>query len=145
MLKELSGQGNQVFYATHSTEFIDLAEYETLCIVKKPFVTGTKLNQAQSLTIEEGSKEQLKLLTEFDSKRNEVFFARKVLLVEGATEKYSLPYIFQQKGLNINEFGISITDVGGKGNLIFFAKISNLFLGVAKESVIVEGNLTYKG
>lgn len=123
LLKELAEQGNQVFYATHSTEFIDLPDYEALCIVRKTASAGTTLKQAKTLPIAGSSKEELKLLTEFDARRNEVFFARKVLLVEGSTERFSLPYIFKLKGTNINETGISVADAGGKDNLEFFIKI----------------------
>lgn len=123
LLKELAEQGNQVFYATHSTEFVSLPDYETLCVVKKTASEGTTVKQAKDLVIDSGSKKELKLLTEFDVRRNEVLFARKVLLVEGPTERFSLPYIFRLRGIDINEVGISVMDVGGIENLEFFIMI----------------------
>ena len=69
------------------------------------------------------SKEELKLLTQFDAARNELFFARKVLLVEGPTERFSLPYLIATKGIDLDISGISIIDAGGKTNLPFFIKI----------------------
>lgn len=127
LLEELAKQGNQVFYATHSTEFVYLPNYEDLCIVRKTPAGGTLLNQAQGLVIPTSSKKELKLLTQFDARRNELFFARKVLLVEGEHEKVILPYLFEKKGIDINEVGFSIIDVGGKENLQFFITILNAF------------------
>ena len=127
LLEDLAEQGNQIIYTTHSTEFVNLPHYETICIVRKTASLGTKVNQTTDLSISEGSKEELKLLTQFDATRNELFFARKVLLVEGATERYSLPFIFALKSIDLNARGISIIDSGGKENLDFFIKILNGF------------------
>ena len=123
LLKELAELGNQIFYATHSTEFVALPDYETICLVRKTATTGTTVNQAKDLAIPSNSKEELKLLTQFDATRNELFFARKVLLVEGPTERFCLPYIFRLKSIDINEAGISITDTGSKEQLEFFIRI----------------------
>jgi putative ATP-dependent endonuclease of the OLD family len=81
LLKDLSIQGNQIFYTTHSTEFVNLSDYESLCIIRKNAADGTLLTQAQGLNIPASSAQQLKLLTQFDARRNELFFARKVVLV----------------------------------------------------------------
>jgi len=70
---------------------------------------------------------KLKLITEFDSVRNEMFFAKKILLVEGPTEKYSLPYAFKLMNIDINEKGISIIDSASKNNLPFIIKILKAF------------------
>ncbi|RLE45874.1 hypothetical protein DRJ25_05010 [Candidatus Woesearchaeota archaeon] len=127
LIKDLSGEGHQIFYTTHSTEFVDLPNYETICIVRKTASIGTKINQVRHLPIPEESKEELKLLTQFDAARNELFFARKVLLVEGQTERFSLPHLFVLKGIEPDINGISVMDVGGKENLVFFIKILKSF------------------
>jgi len=127
LLKELADQGNQVFYTTHSTEFVSLPDFEHMCIVRKKPVEGTRLDQAQDLSIPPDSKEELKLLTQFDARRNEIFFARKVMLVEGQDERVVLPHIFAQKGIDVNRDCISIVDVGSKENLEFMTKIIRAF------------------
>lgn len=127
LLKELANEGNQVFYTTHSTEFVSLPDYENLCIVRKKPAEGTQLNQAHGLSITPASKEELKLLTQFDARRNELFFARKVLLVEGEDERVVLPNIFALKTIDVNEDCISVIDVGGKNNLEFMMKIVKAF------------------
>lgn len=127
LLKQLSESGNQIFYSTHSTEFVRLEDYKNICIVKKSSVEGTKVIQANKLNLVNTEQEELKLLTEFDGSKSEIFFAKRVLLVEGPTEKYSLPYAFRLIGVDINEKGISIIDAGSKENLKFFIKIFQEF------------------
>ncbi len=127
LLKSIAEQGNQVFYTTHSVEFVDLSNFDYVTVVRKDSTTGTKVFQPLGLSIQKNTREELKLLTEFDYRRNELFFARKVLLVEGPTEKYSLPYAFNLFNVDINERGISIVDSGGKENIPFFIKIISAF------------------
>ncbi len=127
LLKDLAGQGNQVFYSTHSTEFVNLPDYETICLVRKTPDEGTTIHQVGDLNISTGSKQELKLLTQFDARRNELFFARKVLLVEGPTERFSLPYLFHLKGVDMNDSGISIIDTESKDNVEYFIKILAAF------------------
>ena len=127
LLKSLADSGNQIFYTTHSVEFLDLSDYQTVTVIRKTSSDGTKAFQPHTLSIELGTKKELKLLTEFDARRNELFFARKVLIVEGQTEKYSLPFAFKLIGIDINEQGISIVDVGGKDNIQFFVEILRAF------------------
>jgi putative ATP-dependent endonuclease of OLD family len=128
LLKELADQGNQVFYTTHSSEFVSLPDYETLNVVRKKVGEGTTISQVKSLAIPPASKEELKLLTQFDTQRNELFFARKVLLVEGEHERVVLPHLFALKDIDINEKGISIIDTRSKENLEFFIKVLKAFL-----------------
>ncbi|MGQ9578804.1 MAG: TOPRIM nucleotidyl transferase/hydrolase domain-containing protein [Candidatus Aminicenantales bacterium] len=49
------------------------------------------------------------------------------MLVEGPTEKYSLPYPFNLFNVDINERGISLIDSGGKDHIPFFIKIMSAF------------------
>ncbi len=127
LLHSLADAGNQIFYTTHSVEFLDLSDYSSVTVVRKMSTTGTKAYQPAGLSIQPGTKRELKLLTEFDARRNELFFARKVLIVEGQTEKHSLPHAFKLLGCDINESGISIIDVGGKENICFFVDILKAF------------------
>jgi putative ATP-dependent endonuclease of the OLD family len=125
LLKELSEQGNQIFYSTHSSEFVNLPDFESICLVRKNHIDGTTIHQLMDIDIPPGSKDELKLLTQFDVRRNEMFFAKKVLLVEGQTERFSLPYLFLLKGYDLYDKGISIIDSESKDNLEYFIKILN--------------------
>jgi putative ATP-dependent endonuclease of OLD family len=55
------------------------------------------------------------------------FFAKKVVLVEGLTEKLALPYYFRGVGFDPLEEGIEIIGVGGKGNLAKWWRLFTLY------------------
>ncbi|HOC78688.1 MAG TPA: ATP-dependent endonuclease, partial [Methanofastidiosum sp.] len=57
--------------------------------------------------------------------RGEMFFAKKVIFVEGETEKIILPFIAER--LNIFDQDISIIDCGSKHNLPLYIVIANAF------------------
>ncbi len=67
LLKSLAESGNQIFYSTHSIEFVRLEDYKNICIIRKNPNDGTKVVQAHSLNLADTEQEELKLLTEFDS------------------------------------------------------------------------------
>jgi len=115
--------GAQIFYTTHSSNFVDLSNYKEVVLVKKDKEHGTKVFKSDLELNNGNEREELKIITEFNQERNEVFFARRVLLVEGETEKHALPEVFKLKGRPIDENGISIVETGGKGNIPFFIRI----------------------
>jgi len=117
------GEGAQIFYTTHSANFVDLSNYKEIILVKKDKENGTKVFLSNLDFGDERERNELKVITEFNQERNEVFFARRVLLVEGNTEKHALPRLFELKGYPVDENGISIVKTGGKGNIPFFVKI----------------------
>lgn len=127
IMDKLSNEDIQVIYTTHSTEFVDVYNFERINIVEKNLEKGTYVNQGKDISIEKGSKEQIKLYTEFDATRNELFFSEKVMLVEGPTEKNALPYLFRLNQIDLHKENISIIDTGGKENILFFAKVLRSF------------------
>jgi putative ATP-dependent endonuclease of the OLD family len=58
-----------------------------------------------------------------DPERNELFFARHVLLVEGDTEKLALPEYARRLGFDLNRHGVSVVEVGGKRSLDLFIEV----------------------
>lgn len=117
------GEGAQIFYTTHSANFVDLSNYKEIVLVKKDKENGTKVFLSNLDFGGEQERNELKIITEFNQERNEIFFARRVLLVEGSTDKHALPKLFELNGSPIDENGISIVETGGKGNIPFFVKI----------------------
>ncbi len=127
LMNELSKIGSQIFYTTHSSSFIDVANYETICIIRKNDSEGTKCYQTESVFAEKDEKKEFEILTQFDPERNEMFFAKKVLLVEGDTEKYVYPIIAQKMGFDLNKECASIVECGGKDGICLFASVLNAF------------------
>ncbi len=132
ILRELSESGNQLFYATHSSDFLSVGNFDEIFIVRKG-AEGTYLRYADinkfktDLRIRNGietDKETLKLHYKNayentgDSKAaNEAFFAKKIILVEGSSESLLLPYFFNKFGFDYIKEGISIVSCGTKGEI----------------------------
>lgn len=130
LLKEIS-KTDQIIFTTHSSFFVDMTEYQSICIVlKRDLTEGTKVIQYQDeIFPESDDKKQFRLLVEFDPERNELFFGKKVVLVEGETEKAVFPLIAQKVNSDyiFYEHGITIVECGGKDSLPFFMKVLNSF------------------
>jgi predicted ATP-dependent endonuclease of OLD family len=72
-------------------------------------------------------KEYLKLLTRFDPVKNELFFARKVIFVEGPCDRYAVLLSAGLLGKALDEKCITVTDCGSKDSMPFFLMIANAF------------------
>lgn len=119
---------DQVMICTHSTYFIDMSLYKSLGAVTKRSVSeGTRLFQCTEEIFEEDERASFRAQNEFDPERNEIFFAKKVLLVEGDTEKVVLPLVAKKMGHDFNTLGISTIEAGSKDSLRIFIKIMNKF------------------
>jgi putative ATP-dependent endonuclease of OLD family len=62
-------------------------------------------------------------MCEFDAERSELFFSRAAMLVEGMTEKVTLPLVFRALGHDPDREQISIVECGGKANMPLFVDI----------------------
>lgn len=62
-----------------------------------------------------------------DESKNEGFFAKKIILIEGDTEKYALPNYFSAKGLDIDVSRIAIISAGSVDNIAYLLLIFNEF------------------
>lgn len=131
ILKKLALQDSeqiQVLYATHSSFFVHVEDYKSIILVRKiDVVTGTVTAQCNEELFTPDSKDEFALLCQFDPERNELFFARKIILVEGDTEKMSLPIILNKIGLNPIENNISIIECGSKSTIKFFLNVISCF------------------
>lgn len=125
VLRSLAEKGNQVFVTTHSPIFVQLDQPESVAVVRRTEEAGTTVRQPSKVELAEDDRTALRLLTEFDTQRNELFFARGVVLVEGVTEKLAVPQAFRALGIDINRLGVSVVEVGGKTKLPLFVRVCN--------------------
>jgi len=110
----------QIFLITHSPYFVSIDKrHKIFRFVQKNSQTEVHTMQPEYLADIEYSK--LEHLLDIDSK--ELFFARKVLLVEGPTEYGAIPVFTKAMNYSFDKKGISIVDVGGKSNLSIFARL----------------------
>jgi predicted ATP-dependent endonuclease of OLD family len=121
-LREI-GKDNQVIYTTHSPHFVSIPEYEEVGLVRKS-EGGTTITFSSAPSSPQRSE---KLRKELDPERNELFFATRLLLVEGDTEKLALPEFAKRLKLDLDSAGATIVEVGGKKSLPELADIAASF------------------
>lgn len=126
-LVELSKNENQIIICTHSSAFIDLEYHRSICIVKKDdLVAGTKVLQCQEeIFTSSEEKKKFNMIYWINPDRSELFFAKKVILVEGQTDKSVIPFLAKNMGVYRYEF--TIIDCGSKDNIPSYVKLLNKF------------------
>lgn len=122
---------HQVLICTHSTHFVNLDEYRSIVVVRRQSrEAGTKVRQC-TVDLFEGEgprdrKDRFHMGAWVNPERSELFFARKVVLVEGETEKVILPFLAHKLG--VFDQAVSVIDCGSKHNLPLYIRILNAFL-----------------
>lgn len=117
------GETNQVIYTTHSPHFVSIPEFAEVALVRKT-AAGTKVTQS---TLKADAKRRERLIKELDPERSELFFATRLLVVEGDTEKLALPEYAKNLGLDLDKSGVSIVEAGGKRNVKELVEIATSF------------------
>ena len=118
-LREFADAGNQVLYSTHSPAFLNVGRMEELALVEHHPGRGTVIIQPEPLEADEA----FRAVSELDAERAELLLASAALLVEGRTEKLSLPFVFRALGYDADREAITIVDCGGKPNIPLFIRI----------------------
>lgn len=124
---QLSKAENQVFLCTHSSSFISLEQYRSIYIVRKNNLDeGTTVFQCKDdLFPNTNDKNYFNLIYWINPDRGELFFARKVVLIEGPTEKTVLPLLAQR--LNLFRHDYTLIDCGSKDCIPNYLQLLNNF------------------
>lgn len=117
------GETNQVIYITHSPNFITIPYFDEITIISKD-ENGTVATQT---SIEADENLRNKFRKDLNAERNELFFAKKALIVEGSTEKMALPEFAERMDIELDKIGTSIIEVGGKRNLLDYMNLALSF------------------
>jgi putative ATP-dependent endonuclease of OLD family len=129
-LMNISSNGVQVIISTHSPEFLDIKCLEGFVKVYKEngitkIIQNTKKNLVdrciqlgvpENRVDENSILEYYRINTFYDELKG--FFARKIILVEGATELFCLPYYFERIGCDLSKNGIEIINCRGKNQIL---------------------------
>lgn len=100
----------QLFVTSHSPNFASIADLDSLvCLVD----TGTEVETflPRSVTFDKGKREKLERY--LDVTRAELFFARRVIFVEGAAELMMIDALAERMGFNLRQHGVSLISVEG--------------------------------
>ena len=150
ILKDLANNHNiQIFYNTHSPNFIDFEYFDQVFLTRKDNKEGTYVKNCkisdliEDLNIrrreegkkgkdieENGYREQIKYNFEetCNSKQaSEAFFANKIILVEGQSENTILKYLFKMIEFDLDDNNISIVECGCKNEIDRYYRIYTEF------------------
>jgi putative ATP-dependent endonuclease of the OLD family len=147
VFRKIAEGGDQVVFSTHSSLLVDVAYFDEIIRMemKAESIEGktTTASSAWQLPMEKMindletrvpkpkgtiTPESMRDLYShaYNPRRNEGFFAWKIILVEGATEEYSLPiYADALPNCDFDRQGISVVECGGKGPIDRLFRIFN--------------------
>ncbi len=149
VFRKIAEGGDQVLFSTHSSLLVDVAYFDEIIRLEANFETidgkKTRASWAWQLLMArmiEDLETRLPSLKgkiiprsmrdlyyhAYNPRRNEGFFASKIILVEGLTEEYSLPiYADAIPNCAFDPQGISVIECGGKGSMDRLFRIFNEF------------------
>jgi putative ATP-dependent endonuclease of OLD family len=140
LLRNISSGNDQVIYSTHDNYFLSVENFEEIRLFRKTDSTAP-LSQIFEVKMEKlvaMYKEKYGLEIEeksirhrfshiCDETKNEGFFAKKVIIVEGDTERYSLPQYFASKSFDLDNNRIALLTAGSVDSLLYLYIIFNEF------------------
>ncbi|AEV97456.1 hypothetical protein A4D02_35735 [Niastella koreensis] len=140
LLQRISRGDDQVIYCTHDSLFLSVEFFDEIRMFRKSDGNNpeTKVYEfSVSQLVEFYKKLYGKTIDEksirhrfyhiIDESKNEGFFAKKVVLIEGDTEKYALPNYFKAKGFNLDVNRVAIISAGSVDNISYLLLIFNEF------------------
>ena len=147
VFRTVADGGDQIVFSTHSSLLVDVAYFDEIIRVEQQselqsgkstrFSAAWQLPMARMIQDIESRIPRLrgKVTSQsmrdlyshaYNPRRSEGFFASKVILVEGATEEYSLPiYADALPQCSFDPLGISVVECGGKGPMDRLYRIFN--------------------
>jgi len=140
VLRKLADGGDQVFFTTHSPVLVDVGYFDEIIRVEAGTPTqGAKIYQLPMAAMigdlearwpnREGKVTDSSIRERYShvytASRNEGFFAKQVILVEGATEIYCLPIYAASLGCDFDNMGIVVVECGTKEQIDRLYRIFN--------------------
>lgn len=128
VLKRIS-EVNQVIFCTHSSYFVNLSDYESIRIVNKDsdskstFVRKSRGNIFQN----QSDKTTFRTLSNFDPTKSELFFSKRVILVEGPSERVAIGQIAEKTNYSLDGNEVTIIECEGKTGIPIFMEVLNSF------------------
>ena len=108
--KETS-KNKQLFITTHSPVFVDKIDFNNSSIWS--VTKEGKITNVEHVDIKD-SKNLKEILMNLDIRMSDIFFAEKLLFVEGATEREIIPMIAEKLNINLIQEGAEIIAMRGK-------------------------------
>lgn len=124
ILVKLSSLGIQIILKTYSSYFVGLNQYRSICLMRK--IDGKiKAFQYSGKLFRGDEVKNFNMNYWINPDRGELFFAKKVILVEGQTDKIAISYL--AKRLKMYKYNYSIIECGSKSTIPQFIRVLNAF------------------
>lgn len=107
---ETSEQPIGLFLTTHSPHIVSVAPLMSIVMLKQE-VGSTKAYSLANLSLSAAEREDLERY--LDVSRADILFSRKVIFVEGDAEEALIPVFARTLGIDLDELGITVCNVGG--------------------------------
>lgn len=124
LLVKLSKIGVQIVMETHSSYFVGLKQYKSICLLRK-VKNSIKVYQHTGKLLNGDEIKNFNMNYWINPDRGEMFFAKKVILVEGQTDKIAISYL--AKKLDVYNYNYSIIECGSKSIIPQFIKVLNAY------------------
>lgn len=133
----------QTIITTHSSHIVDECEFEDLRYFKVSKVSNKEVTiknlvkELEKVYEEEFKKDEpgevFKFIKQYlNVHSSELFFAEKLIMIEGITEKMLLPYFIDREAQGLNSQNITILEVGANarvfGPLLDFLELKTLII-----------------
>lgn len=144
VFQSIAEAGDQVVFSTHSGLLLDVAYFDQIVRLEAPPEqhNGRKTVQTRVWQISmdamledlgsrhpkaEATASSIRELyaNAYHPTRSEGFFAKRLILVEGPTEEYSLPIYALAMGMPLDTLNVAVIDCGGKGPMDRLYRIFN--------------------
>lgn len=121
-------ENTQIFYTTHNPNFVDASRPDDILLLRKSVLDGTyKLDKKEFFNTQNALELQHRIYTHFNPERNELFFAKKVILVEGDSDKILFATLCREKwNIDLDLKGVALVSCGGKGGVNYFIGVCDL-------------------
>jgi putative ATP-dependent endonuclease of OLD family len=130
----------QLFVTSHSPNFASIADLNSLtCLVDTGATVETFF--PRTITFEKSKREKLERY--LDVTRAELFFARRVIFVEGAAELMLVSVLADKAGFKLREHAVSLISVEGLNFDSFLPLFGNKALKIPV-AVITDGRRSFK-
>lgn len=121
---KLSKLGTKIYLKTYSSSFLGLKQYKSICVIKK-INNNVRIVQAKGGIFKGDAIKAFNMNYWINPDRSELFFAKKVILVEGQTDKIVISFL--GKLLKVFKYDYSIIECGSKSTIPQFIMLLNLF------------------
>ncbi|MFK4785728.1 ATP-dependent nuclease [Fusobacterium sp. MFO224] len=121
---KLTNRGAKIYIKTYSSCFIGLKQYKSICLIKR-YNNKTVITQTNNELFKDDEIKSFNMNYWINPDRAELFFAKKVILVEGQTDKIIISFL--AKKLNIFKYDYSIIECGSKSTIPQFILLLNNF------------------